>query len=96
MLAGLRASNSLGRRPCKGAGNYWCVFVSRFPPPEQGEGDPLTSTCRIHLGFVKDCVTRISPGCAGSISSRSHLLIVVRRGRGWKIYLGFGLHLIVS
>jgi len=38
------------------------------------------------------------PGCAAPDSSVDpHLLIVVRRGCGWKIYLGIGLqHLIVS
>jgi len=34
------------------------------------------------------------PGCAAPDSSVDpHLLIVVRRGRGWKIYLGFGLRI---
>ena len=37
------------------------------------------------------------PGCAAPDSLVDpHLLIVVRRGRGWKNYLGFGLHFTVS
>jgi hypothetical protein len=48
----------------------------------------------IQQHFVKNCVIKISLGCASSISSRSHLLIVVHRGYAWKTYLGFRLHLL--
>ena len=65
------------------------VFIVGFSPKNR-EAAPLI-TLLILQGFVKNSVIRISPGCAGSISSRSHLLIVVCGGRGWKFNLGFGL-----
>ena len=78
--------------PVNGDWGFYDVFVVGFSPKNR-EAAPLI-TLLILQGFVKNSVIRISPGCAGSISSRSHLLIVVRRGRGWKTYLGFGLHLL--
>ena len=82
----------LGSVPCKRGLGFYDVFVVGFSPKNR-EAAPLI-TLLILQGFVKNSVIRISPGCAGSISSRSHLLIVVRRGHGWKTYLGFGLHLL--
>ena len=66
------------------------VISSSGFSPKNRETAPLI-ILPIPPGFVKISVIRISPGCAGSISSRSHLLIVVRGGRGWKFNLGFGL-----
>ena len=80
----------MGSVPCKRRLGFYRVFVVGFSPKNR-EAAPLI-TLLILQGFVKNSVIRISPGCAGSISSRSHLLIVVCGGRGWKFNLGFGLH----
>ena len=51
---------------------------------------PISSTLPILLD--RDWERDQFPGCAAPDSSVDpHLLIVVRRGREWKIYLGFGL-----
>ena len=79
--------------PVNGDWGFYDVFVVGFSPKNR---EAALITLPILQGFVKNSVIRISPGCAGSISLRSHLLIVVRRGRGWKTYLGFWIASTVS